>query len=431
MSSKHFNLITGFCLSLVVFQQAAANEQQQLVLQVAKQVESEPFAYERHIETLAKEVKRLQLEQTKLKLEHERKLLQLRLERERLSLENDWHRVKETQLSAQFKALKNRLVLENTINAEKQKQTELARERDQLALENTVAEERNKQEELAFEAELNKMTFKKRLLEAKLAERVKQEKWDNQANTPPTYLIEPLVDGQLIISDRKVVLNGPIWRGTANEIVERIQYYNNKNTEYPIFLIIDYCRGGSVMEGTRILKAMHNSRAPVYVVVKSFAASMAAVITTLAERSYAYPDAVLIHHQVWGTSKGNGTEQREYLKILDQWANRIIQPVADKMGITLEALIEKMYQHNSSGDWFEFADAAVKHKWVDYLIEDIRDTSFVKRPKDGANDEVEAKGKRVSVAEKRDVQGNSYVKMPHLRPFDVYHMYNPDNYYRY
>jgi ATP-dependent Clp protease, protease subunit len=432
MSSKHFNLITGFFLSLLVSQHAIANEQQILPLQVAKPIESQAFSDERHIQTLAKQVKRLQLEQAKLKLEHERQLLELRLERERLSLENDWQRVKENQLLAQLKSLKNRLVLENTIFEEKkkEKQAELAYERDQLILQNVLAEERNKQQELAFEAELDKMIFKKRLLEAKIAEREKQEKWENHANTSPIYLKEPLVDGQLIISDRKVVLNGPIWRGTANEIVERIQFYNNKNTDYPIFLIIDYCRGGSVMEGTRILKAMHNSRAPVYVVVKSFAASMAAVITTLAERSYAYPDAVIIHHQVWGTSRGNGTEQREYLKILDEWANRIIRPVANKMGITLEAFIDRMYQHNSTGDWFEFADTAIEYKWVDYLIEDIRDTSFVKRPKNDGNDDIKAEGKRAIEAQNRDERGNIYVKMPHLRPFDVYHLYNPDNYYR-
>ena len=50
-----------------------------------------------------------------------------------------------------------------------------------------------------------------------------------------------------------------------------------------IFIVIDTSPRGSVMAGYRILKAMESSDAPVHVVVKSFAASMAAAITTLGE----------------------------------------------------------------------------------------------------------------------------------------------------
>ena len=60
-----------------------------------------------------------------------------------------------------------------------------------------------------------------------------------------------------------------------------------------------------------------SSDAPVHVVVKSFAASMAAAITTLAKESYAYPNAVILHHQISSTVFGqlNLTEQRRlYLR---------------------------------------------------------------------------------------------------------------------
>ena len=98
----------------------------------------------------------------------------------------------------------------------------------------------------------------------------------------PVYLADPLLkDGTLVISDRRIDLNGPIFSDLADHVTERINYFNNKNEGYPIFIVINDSPGGSVMSGMRIMKAMHGSEAPVYVVVKSFAASMAAALTTL------------------------------------------------------------------------------------------------------------------------------------------------------
>lgn len=402
-----------------------------------KPAQSQPQADEDdETKELTQAVKKLQLEHAKLRLEHEHKLLKLQQEKERLSLENELHFVKQTKLLAQLNALKSRLELENALRSQQQQKllAALQTERQNIAMQNALQAERNRQKELEIQFETTQLEFQRFKLNTeivslnrKIATRAKTEEWENQVNKPKEYLKEPFVDGQLVISDRNIVLDGPIFDGTAKYVVGRIQYYNNKTTEYPIFIVIDYCPGGSVMEGSRILKAMKKSRAPVYVVVKSFAASMAAVITTLAERSYALPDAVILHHQVSGISMGNRTEHREQLKIIDEWSERLIQPVADKMGITLDDFTKKMYEHNSIGDWFEFANAAVKYKWVSHIIEDIRDTSYTKRP---VEQEEEDDGFRQR-QEKIDEPGKKrYVKLPRLRPMDVYHLHNPDNYYR-
>jgi len=406
---------------------------------LSSRLPSPKFAYDEETKILAQEVKKLQLEQTKLQLEHEMQLLKLQQEKEKLSLENQLSGAKQEKLLAELNAQKSQLELENTIREQRQKQkfAKLQSEKKQLAMENAIQEERNRQERLKLELEsaklefkLLKLNFENEQLATKISKRTNEEEWDSQVNTPKDYLTEPFVDGKLILSDRQVMLNGVIWHGTASHIVERIQYFNNKSTEYPIFLVIEYCPGGSVMEGTRILKAMHKSRAPVYVVVKSLAASMAAVITTLAKRSYSLPDAIIVHHQVWGVSFGNRTEQREQLTILDEWSKRIMTPVAKKMGLTTAQLIEKMYENNSNGDWVEFANHATKHQWVDVIVEEIRDTSYTKQPMDEESEE-EGVYFLVSQEEKIDTQGQPYVKLPHLRPLDVYHLYNPDNYYRY
>ncbi len=429
------NKITIYLVLFMFAHFASAQGEEPLELQVEDNLELQnvqlesPYPYSGQINILTQKVKILKLQQEELRLEHEKKLQKLKQEKERLLLENALYSAKEDNLLAKQVSIEARLSLENAISDKQHKQAKIALEQelDNLSINNDIAEERNKQNQLNFDTQLSELNFRKLKLDRQIIEREKQQEWNSQVNNPQNYPKEPFVDGKLTISDRKISLDGPIVFGTADYIVERIHYFNNKSQEYPIFLVIGYCRGGSVMEGVRILKAMEKSKAPVYVVVKSFAASMAAVLTTLAERSYAYPDAIILHHQVWGYSKGNKTEQLERLKVLDEWSNRVLSPIANKMGISLSELVEKMYENSSSGDWMEFADNAVKYFWVDYIVEDIQDTSFIQQPKL----EIINPGETAFASNNVDQRGKQFSKIPQPRPFDVYHLYNPDNYFRY
>ena len=191
--------------------------------------------------------------------------------------------------------------------------------------------------------------------------RDRNEEWRNQVNREIEYTREPLnKDGELVITDRRIALNGVITMGTADFVADRVNYFNNQSSEFPIFLVIDSSPGGSVMAGYKILKTMEGSAAPVYVVVKSFAASMAAGITTLAKHSFAYPNAIILHHQLTNLNAGNPVQQRENLREVEEWWKRLAGPVAAKMGVPLEEFVRQMYAHNSEGDWREFGDAAVK-----------------------------------------------------------------------
>jgi ATP-dependent Clp protease protease subunit len=231
---------------------------------------------------------------------------------------------------------------------------------------------------------------------------------------------------------------------TADHIAERIDYFNNQSHDHPIFIVIDRSPGGSVEAGYKILKAMHGSPAPVYVVVKSFAASMAAAIATLSKRSFAYPNAVMLHHQMsygWG---GNMTEQRERLKEAEEWWRRLAAPIAGKMGIGLDELVKRMYSHRSTGDWREFGDAARKMKWVDELVETVREESYIKNP-DAPPPHIFFPGtplphpgttpppmpRRAEISDEQvDSRGHHFVTLPRLDPVDCYYLFNPDNYYR-
>jgi len=384
---------------------------------------------------MALEVQKLQLEVQKLELLHKKSLMDMQAAREKLTLENDMQQAEETKLQAKLTTAKARLELENALHTEQQKQihAQLNAEHEKMTLLNTLQEDQNKQQELKIATEVWKfntsildLKLQKEKLELQLALKDKTQDWEKRVAADPEYLRDPFVNGKLTISDRRIELNGVIWGDTAKRLIEQIEFYNNKNAEYPIFLVIDTCYGGSVMEGMQILKAMHNSRSPVYVVVKSFSASMCAVITTLANQSFALPDAVFIHHQAMNFSFGNRTEQREQLKILEEWTERLLRPVAEKMGLSLDEFIKQMYVHNAVGDWEEFADAAVKLKWVNHVVTDIRETGYLNKPDAKLTTEKEEN----CTEERIDEQGKRYVKVPRLRPLDIYHLHNPDNYYR-
>jgi ATP-dependent Clp protease protease subunit len=257
------------------------------------------------------------------------------------------------------------------------------------------------------------------------------ERRSQYTDSEPVYLEKPLrEDGVLVISDRRIPLNGLITASTADFITSRIHYWNNKNPQLPIFIVIDDCPGGSVMAGYRILKSMQSSEAPIHVVVKSFAASMAACITTLAEESYAYPNAIILHHQIsssLSSARLNLTQQREFFEESQRWWERLATPVAEKMGITTDELIKQMYAQSTSGDWSEFADRAKELKWVNHIVNGIDETAIVRDP--GAADRPRP-ATQSALAEEVDSDGKPFTWLPRLNPKDCYFLYNPDSYYR-
>ncbi|MDO8806395.1 MAG: ATP-dependent Clp protease proteolytic subunit [Elusimicrobiota bacterium] len=316
----------------------------------------------------------------------------------------------------------SRLKLENDLKAEKQRDVAIADAAEKSAID--LEMKRLDLKERQFKIDKLAMDSRADKLNSDLAMRSRKEEWKRETNTEPVYMAEPYKEGQLVISDRRIALNGPIFNGSADFVTDRIHYFNNISSA-PVFIIIDSSPGGSVMAGYRILKAMQGSKAPVYVAVKSFAASMAAVITTLAEKSYVYPNAIILHHQMSTMNWGNMTQLKEQLDLAKEWERRLVIPVAKKIGIDMETFRKKMYEKNSDGDWEEFGDKAVDYKWATSVVERIDETGLVKNP-----DAEGASMPKRMLEEKEDEKGQRYVSLPRLQPFDFYFIYNPDKYYR-
>ena len=366
-----------------------------------------------------------------------------RKESEALAIDNKLEAERLVQATNALRAEVSRLKLERELVAEK---LALDSANRQAALQVELGKLEAEKEKLTEQGELSKVLAEKlgndlKAVQTQAALEITRlqnditrietsDKRAQFADSKPVFLKTPLKDdGILVISDRRIPLNGPITNSTADFITSRIQYWNNKDRELPIFIVIDASPGGSVMAGYRILKAMEASDATIHVVVKSFAASMAAAIATLAEESYAYPNAVILHHQISSVVFGqlNLTQQREFHEESLRWWARFGTPLATKMGITPDEFIQKMYARSSSGDWVEFGEQAKELKWVNHIVKGIDETSFTKDP-----DAVDpAKIVRPpALAEEVDATGKPFVWLPRLNPKDVYFIHNSDGYYR-
>lgn len=408
-------------------------------------------------EEVVRRLKELVVEKEELRIKAElnaerqkAELAKLEAEYQRLALENRLNEERNKKAVEALGAEQRKLAAENALDEEKHKRelAEVKQAREKLQQENEVLREKLRSEELKTNSEKialdletqrmasegQKLRLARERLEDKVArlkidldERAKKEEWRLEANKDPVALKDPYADGVLTISDRRIALNGPIIRGVADYVSERIHYWNNVSDD-PVFIVIDSCPGGSVMEGYRIVKAMQASKAPVHVVVKSYAASMCAFITTMAQRSYVYPNAVVLHHQMSLGIWGNMTQTREQLELAKEWWRRLGDPAAKKMGLTLEQFVKNMYAHNSDGDWEEFGDEAVKLKWATHVVHEIRETGVRRKPDD---EKKPNPGMRFfALEEKVGDKGERFVSLPRLEPFDLYWIHNPDRYYR-
>ncbi|MEP4079340.1 ATP-dependent Clp protease proteolytic subunit [Haloferula sp.] len=370
---------------------------------------------------------------------------QMKKEQERLALENSLAEEKLKKETSKLRAQITLLKVEKELMAERLAHAAQERAVDEEAKNAKMeAQKRNLAREAAVEkarAELLASELKSAQAEAglkiarlqgEIQEIETEKKRNDYANGEPEYLKQPLKkNGTLVISDRRIPLNGPITTDTADNLTDRLHYFNNQDEENPIFIVIDECPGGSVMAGYRILKAMEASKAPIHVVVKSFAASMAAAITTLAEESYAYPNAVLLHHQISATVFGrmNLTQQEEFYKESQRWWKRLATPIANKMGMSKEEFIKRMYERSTSGDWSEFGEEAQKLKWVKHIVTGIDETSFRRNP-DARSTKEKTATQRTSMVETIDEDGRPVMYLPRINSKDVYFLYNADGYYR-
>ena len=402
----------------------------QLTQQVKNKVLSESNTEESKVTAKLREKK--PIDPVLERLNKEQKLLMMEniVKEERLKKKNSELRIQLQQLRWEKDLINTQLDVEALRDEVKNKQETKKHQNKIIALSRAAELSEEQARKLNSDLETQRLyaEFKTAKLEAEISNFHIEKERNKYTVNKPIALDNPVIDGEtLIISDRRITMNGLISGDTADYVSARINYYNNKDKKKPIFLVIDSSPGGSAMAGYRIIKAMESSKAPVYVVVKSLAASMAAIITTVAEHSFSYPNTIFIHHQLsinLFLARLNVTQQKEMYEDSKKWWNRMMGPVAKKMGISSDEFIKQMYAKASSGDWSEFGTEAQKLKWVNNIIQKVEETSITKDP-DAAYEET---GELLQ--EELNAKGHAVVYLPHLEAKDVYFVYNPDQYYQ-
>ena len=254
--------------------------------------------------------------------------------------------------------------------------------------------------------------------------RLQQKVAEVAAGVKLTYPKDPLIDGVLHISDRRIPFNGVVNDRLAREVTSAIAFFNAQDSEAPIFIVIDRSPGGSVMSGYMILQAMETSKAPVYVVVKGYCASMAAIVTTLAQRSFVYPQTIVLHHQASTGVSGNMTQMQEQLKWSKVWCERIFIKVAARIGVPLDEFVANMYKATATGDWKVHGDEAGRMKWVTDVVERMSEDGVTAAavppppaplPQTGFGD----------IESRTGAQGRVREELPPAGPCDLWWIYDP------
>jgi ATP-dependent Clp protease protease subunit len=176
------------------------------------------------------------------------------------------------------------------------------------------------------------------------------------------------------------------------------------------------------MSGYMMLQAMETSKAPVYVVVKGYAASMAAIITTLAKRSFVYPQTIVLHHQASVGLAGNVTQLKEQLKWSKVWCERIFVKVAARIGTDVDDFVAQMYKGTSTGDWKILGDEAGRRKWVTDVVDRMAEDSLFNAT---AVPPIQAEPNPDGFNAGKTQDGRVRQQLPLLGPCDLWWMYDP------
>lgn len=245
-----------------------------------------------------------------------------------------------------------------------------------------------------------------------------------------TYAANPVVDGTLHISDRRIFINGLISDGTAAGVITKLNFFSLADPNAPVFIVMETVPGGNAMAAYQIMKAVESCTAPVHVVVKSTVGGAASAIVGAAPFSYTLPNSRVVFQQPATPARGATLgAQRDVIRVAETWYDILHKPVAAKAGLSTVEFAAEIYKHSGVGEWMEFGDKAVARKWVNTLVERIVEDSVDTLPP-APGPSTMASLSRGSAEVRTDAAGNTYFALPPLAAGDQWMVYDPQHLYR-
>ena len=188
---------------------------------------------------------------------------------------------------------------------------------------------------------------------------------DNLTSNSAIQIKELNTKGSAIIQ-----LNTEFNNKTVDEVIDQIKDANRENKRV-IYLLLD-SPGGSVFDGSRLIAAMGNSKAPVYTIVTGLCASMCAMTLEYGEKRYMLDRTTLMFHPASMTIMISGEVDKIVSRL--SYGKREIDKMdihtAKRSGWTYDAFKLKTQQEY----WLDSDDALEAH-----LIDGVVDIDFVKK----------------------------------------------------
>lgn len=391
----------------------------------APKVEAKLSPEEQAAKEARRKIDRMTME--KLRMETEMQIADLKLRAARLSEEDERARIEtEAALRSAKTALAN--AKEDIARADRDRALAIANAKAALARQQESAAAA----ELETASKLAKQEADNALL--KLTAAAAKVRLENEAarfaDTQPAKLENPVQDGVLHISDRRILINGIISDATAAGVITKLNFFSLADGKAPIFIVMETVPGGNAMAAYQIMKAVESCAAPVHVVAKGTIGGSAAAILAAAPNSYTLQNSRIVFQQPASPSRAATLEsQRDGLRVAESWYSRLHAAVAAKEGKTTAQFAAEIYKHNSSGDWLEFGDKAVARKWVNTLVDRIVEDSVTTLPP-AVSPTIAPPPLRVTGEMRTDAAGRTYIELPPLAFGDMWMTYDPDRIYR-
>ena len=150
--------------------------------------------------------------------------------------------------------------------------------------------------------------------------------------------------------------------GGATSMVAKIAQAEKEADEIALHI---HCYGGSVVEGNMIVDAIRNCKIPVIAYVDGIAASMAAIVLSVATKAYMSENALVMIHAPAAFAAGRGTadEHTQIANLLTAMEAMFVRTLAGRTGKSEEDVKVWMQGEN----WFS-AEQALADGLIDGIV---------------------------------------------------------------
>jgi len=168
----------------------------------------------------------------------------------------------------------------------------------------------------------------------------------------------------LVLTSRSVPLTGKLTLAMAEKTVDKLIELDAISAD-PIFLKIN-AHGDTVEAAFAIVDTIRALRSPVQAVVQSRAYDAAAILAVLCEKTWVFPNSVLMFAPVDKVSTEVTAPKEPDKEFLDRFRSDVYGAVADAIGMKREEFSQK-----ATAGWWLDADQAIAARVADGVIEGL------------------------------------------------------------